>query len=903
MTKHEQLGFNESSYPKENVIRRMQVEVIEVRTNRLLVREHGKDPVVIEVDDASLISVGSTFAFDFTGITFKGGVALRGEIVGVVPTLVPEPMLAPETQTPPASEPKPEPEPEPEPELKLESSPQTQEEERVPNLTVTFHKEEGRFTIRDGGIDRTIVNARDWYLLPTDTVSISEVGADKARIERVSFGNPKTVAGYIENEERIGRREGGLVFVARLPGSGSRKVLHKFKFPIHDIPDAEERFSKGKPILFDREARNYIDHPFLRERPNSYKELRWMTLTNLGAYQYDNERTRQSTEEAAELEVLKAKLGIRSADHEAWDAEMEPYLAKLANQEAEEGVIEDFRGKKTFFTDPRNSRDHDDAFSLAETEDGWTEVGIHIADVSRFVLAGSAMDIEAAFRGSTFYLDDLTVRMLDSLLSEHLASLTEGTTRFAFTLAFEALPDEKKGIRIRNLRFTQSVIQVTDGTTYDEAQELLDGEGSDESTLALKKMRDIVTGIRTRFPIRQPGEEVPEDDTIDSHNLVAELMNSMNRVAGAGYERFKRSGKKNVRMVQDVVSGIYRRHEIRHERGEQEFERDLMRIGILTAKEIAALKGADNDFRAVVVEARRRADSGDLLPKAVEAYYEAAFKAGRNASAGYSIERATHFAMGGIELSRMTSPIRRYADLIAQRTLKFLLTLDRHSKDETEDLSDDEIRSLLSDYATEVLGVPLDVSVSQLPPDELAEHVSNLAEERLSADLAHASVREGLSRIAENATAALQTANVLYRKIHGRFWQRNASERRRRAPVPIPLPHGLVIDIPDGADRRFSGDVYGEARISYKQNTDLKDYVSRRVLDQGVSLQVKFKLPEGMPHPIAWCRAQGLPRCQMKVNVSVADVEVEQGRMVLELNPGTGFQSARRERRGPPKRR
>jgi hypothetical protein len=45
------------------------------------------------------------------------------------------------------------------------------------------------------------------------------------------------------------------------------------------------------------------------------------------------------------------------------------------------------------------------------------EVGVHIADVTHFLPQNSALDKEAAERGTTFYLVDRRFDMLPSLLS------------------------------------------------------------------------------------------------------------------------------------------------------------------------------------------------------------------------------------------------------------------------------------------------------------------------------------------------------------------------------------------------------------------------------------------------------------------------------------------------------
>lgn len=65
---------------------------------------------------------------------------------------------------------------------------------------------------------------------------------------------------------------------------------------------------------------------------------------------------------------------------------------------------------------------------------------MHIADVSYFVRAGTAIDTEAAARANTTYLVERRLDMLPGLLTETLCSLKGGVDRFAFTVTWEFRP-------------------------------------------------------------------------------------------------------------------------------------------------------------------------------------------------------------------------------------------------------------------------------------------------------------------------------------------------------------------------------------------------------------------------------------------------------------------------------
>ena len=72
----------------------------------------------------------------------------------------------------------------------------------------------------------------------------------------------------------------------------------------------------------------------------------------------------------------------------------------------------DLRELLTVTIDPATARDFDDAISLSRDERGYWSLGVHIADVSHFVRAGSALDRAARHRGTSVYLPDRVIPML-----------------------------------------------------------------------------------------------------------------------------------------------------------------------------------------------------------------------------------------------------------------------------------------------------------------------------------------------------------------------------------------------------------------------------------------------------------------------------------------------------------
>jgi exosome complex exonuclease DIS3/RRP44 len=80
-------------------------------------------------------------------------------------------------------------------------------------------------------------------------------------------------------------------------------------------------------------------------------------------------------------------------------------------------------------------------------DNGNYEVGVHIADVTNFVKAATAMDDEAKLRGTTVYLVDKRIDMLPMMLGTDLCSLVSGKDRYSVSVVWVFL--HSMGLMIR----------------------------------------------------------------------------------------------------------------------------------------------------------------------------------------------------------------------------------------------------------------------------------------------------------------------------------------------------------------------------------------------------------------------------------------------------------------------
>ena len=97
----------------------------------------------------------------------------------------------------------------------------------------------------------------------------------------------------------------------------------------------------------------------------------------------------------------------------------------------------DMRDTLTFTIDPKDAKDFDDALSFEILDNGNYEIGIHIADVSHYVLPDTILEDEAYERATSVYLVDRVVPMLPEVLSNNACSLRPNEEKYTFSAIFE----------------------------------------------------------------------------------------------------------------------------------------------------------------------------------------------------------------------------------------------------------------------------------------------------------------------------------------------------------------------------------------------------------------------------------------------------------------------------------
>ncbi|ESO98220.1 hypothetical protein LOTGIDRAFT_114650 [Lottia gigantea] len=192
-------------------------------------------------------------------------------------------------------------------------------------------------------------------------------------------------------------------------------------------------------------------------------------------------------DKAAENEVLLLEHDV---PHQVFSEKVLSFLPKMPWSITEEDMKRrtDLRHIVVCSVDPPGCTDIDDALHCRKLDNGNYEVGVHIADVSHFIRPGTALDDEAANRGTTVYLTDKRIDMVPELLSSNLCSLRCDVERLAFTVIWEI----KEDATIVNTKFMKSVINSKASLMYSEAQARIDDKTmNDELTISLRGLNRL----------------------------------------------------------------------------------------------------------------------------------------------------------------------------------------------------------------------------------------------------------------------------------------------------------------------------------------------------------------------------------------------------------------------------
>ncbi|PCH11398.1 Ribonuclease R [Streptococcus parauberis] len=323
----------------------------------------------------------------------------------------------------------------------------------------------------------------------------------------------------------------------------------------------------------------------------------------------------------------------------------------------------DLRKEITITIDGADAKDLDDAIHIKKLENGNFELGVHIADVSYYVTEGSALNREAAERGTSVYVTDRVVPMLPERLSNGICSLNPNVDRLTQSAIMEI---DMQG-KVVDYQICQSVINTTFRMTYSRVNDMIAGdeEALDEFAPIVEAVQDMAVLHKILETMRVKRGALNFDTSeariiVNDKGMPVDIVVRSRGIAERMIESFMLAANECVaeHFSKAKLPFIYRVHEEPKSEKLQKFLDYASIFGVQikgTANKIS--QEALQDFMAKV-EGQPGAEVLNMM--LLRSMQQARYSETNHGHYGLAAEYYTHF----------TSPIRRYPDLLVHRMIR-----------------------------------------------------------------------------------------------------------------------------------------------------------------------------------------------------------------------------------------
>ncbi|MBP9879661.1 MAG: RNB domain-containing ribonuclease, partial [Chitinophagales bacterium] len=292
---------------------------------------------------------------------------------------------------------------------------------------------------------------------------------DTVRVKITALGKKKKPDGEIVEILKRGKE----LFIGKVD------INDKFAFGITDdrfnnydfyIPN--EEIKKHKIVSGDRVIMRIKDWPPTMKNPIA------QIVSKLS----------QPGNHSSDMEAILVETGINYIFPKEVEQQAEELPTEITKAEIKRR--RDMRDIFTITIDPYDAKDFDDAISYRKLENGFIEIGVHIADVSHYIIPDGPIDKEAYSRGTSVYLVDRVIPMLPEKLSNNVCSLRPHEEKLTFSAIFEM---DDKG-HIVNEWFGKTVIYSDRRFTYEEVQEIIESKSGEyvDEILVINKISTLL---------------------------------------------------------------------------------------------------------------------------------------------------------------------------------------------------------------------------------------------------------------------------------------------------------------------------------------------------------------------------------------------------------------------------
>ena len=323
--------------------------------------------------------------------------------------------------------------------------------------------------------------------------------------------------------------------------------------------------------------------------------------------------------------------------------------------------------------DGEDARDFDDAvYAKSNAQGGWN-LYVAIADVSHYVMPGTALDQEATNRATSVYFPERVIPMLPHTLSNGICSLNPNVERLAMVCEMTI---DNLGT-VTSYQFYKGVIHSHARMTYTEVAALLLEPETTAGQTALAKFAPVVNDVSVLYQLYQRlltsrklrgaiDFEATETRIIfDDHKKISEIVPVVRNDAHKLIEECMLAANTCAAdfLTQLKIPGLYRVHE-----GPSLDKLEKLRgyLGELGLHLGGGLKPVTKDFQTLLETVQKRDDVLTVQTVILRSLSQAV----------YQPENEGHFGLGYEGYAHFTSPIRRYPDLTMHRAINSVVHSD-----------------------------------------------------------------------------------------------------------------------------------------------------------------------------------------------------------------------------------
>lgn len=340
----------------------------------------------------------------------------------------------------------------------------------------------------------------------------------------------------------------------------------------------------------------------------------------------------------------------------------------------------DLRNELIITIDGADSKDLDDAISVKRLDDGF-ELGVHIADVSYYVEANSALDKTAFERGCSVYLLDRVVPMLPQVLSNGSCSLNPQVDRLAISCVMKI---NFQG-EIEDYDLFESVINSSYRMTYSDVNSIF--EGNEKLIEKYQEIHELLTdGLELSKILRNRRRRLGSID-FETKECKFELNKKGKIINIKPRERFEAE-----KMIEDFMicanecvathmrnldlPCVYRIHEKPDVKRMRDFVNAAKIMGFSFSGDVNNVH--PKQLQKMLKKAEGSPNFDNLSTMMLRSMQKARYDGMCSGHFGLALDDYLHF----------TSPIRRYPDLLVHRYLRKYCFNNNY---DSEQISKDEI--------------------------------------------------------------------------------------------------------------------------------------------------------------------------------------------------------------------